>query len=187
MYVLGFVGSPRHGGNTDILVEEALRAASELGGTSKKIYLADLHIEPCKACDACRSDGVCATRDDMDAVRAEMEKADAYVIGTPVYFWGPSAQLKKFVDRWYAFQRKGRCFMNGKKAAVVCAFGDEDPATARNVVGMFEEAFKYLEVDFVDRLLVSAYEKGEVKNDQKALEAARALGRKVVTAISPGE
>ncbi|MEW6081566.1 MAG: flavodoxin family protein [Bacillota bacterium] len=176
MYIVGFVGSPRHGGNTDTLVDEVLKGASKEGAVTRKYSLAGMEIHPCTACDACKPRGECVFEDDMVELAREMEKADVYVIGTPVYFWGPSAQLKAFVDRWYSLQEKGASFMNGKKAALVCTHEDASKTTAQHIVGMFRESFKYLKVDFVDQLLVSIDGKGEVKKDRDAMEAARRLG-----------
>ena len=49
--VLGIVGSPRRGGNTDILVDEVLAGAEEVGALTGKVILSDLEIAPCRACD----------------------------------------------------------------------------------------------------------------------------------------
>ena len=50
------------------------------------------------ACDACRKTGQCAQRDDMQALLEKMERSQAWVLGTPVYWWGPTAQFKAFLD-----------------------------------------------------------------------------------------
>ena len=57
--VIGFVGSPRKHGNTDILVDEILAGAKEAGATVEKVMLDELEIGPCKACYACRPGGQC--------------------------------------------------------------------------------------------------------------------------------
>lgn len=57
MRVLGVVGSPRKGGNTDILVDKVLLGAQEKGNTTNKIFLNDLNIKPCQACMSCKKTG----------------------------------------------------------------------------------------------------------------------------------
>ncbi|NIN64209.1 MAG: flavodoxin family protein, partial [Anaerolineae bacterium] len=83
--MLGFVGSPRRGGNTDILVDEVLRGAEEAGALVEKVTLTKLDIAPCRACDTCRKTGQCAQRDDMPALLEKMYHSQAWVLGTPIY------------------------------------------------------------------------------------------------------
>ncbi|MCY3412832.1 MAG: flavodoxin family protein [Candidatus Heimdallarchaeota archaeon] len=63
--VLGIVGSPRKGGNTDLLVDEILAGSSEAGAIITKIHLNDLNIAPCQACYHCRDYGEYKNQDDM--------------------------------------------------------------------------------------------------------------------------
>jgi multimeric flavodoxin WrbA len=69
---LGIVGSPRKGGNTDILTDEALRGASEAGALTEKVYLVDLDIAPCDGCETCLTSGACVHDDDIDALLEKM-------------------------------------------------------------------------------------------------------------------
>ena len=79
--LLAFVGSPRKGGNTDVLVDEALDAFREAGGATEKVFLSSLNINPCQGCFACMPedglDSVCVTRDDMTELYRKMFEADA--------------------------------------------------------------------------------------------------------------
>jgi multimeric flavodoxin WrbA len=181
MKMLAVVGSPRKRGNTDMLVDEVIRGARQAGSAVEKVFLADLKIEPCDGCDACRKSPQCVHRDDMTALYDSMLESDVWVLGTPVYWWGPSAQLKAFIDRWYMLGRESYRPLQGKRAALVATFADDDPRTARHVLGMLEDAFDYLEMSFEDQLLVTAGDRGEVASNRDALERARALGRKLAS------
>ena len=99
--VLGIVGSPRRGGNTEILVDEVLAGAEADGALTEKVILSKLNIGPCRGCDACGKTGKCVQQDDMHTLLEQMERSQVWVLGTPVYYWGPTAQFKAFVDRWY--------------------------------------------------------------------------------------
>jgi len=66
--VLGIVGSPRKGGNTDALVEEVLEGARSKGAETEKIYLDDLKIRPCDACELCSENGKCVIEDDFQFI-----------------------------------------------------------------------------------------------------------------------
>ncbi|MHA2021933.1 MAG: flavodoxin family protein, partial [Candidatus Thorarchaeota archaeon] len=99
--VLGIVGSPRRNGNTEILVDEVLSAAEENGAAVHKVILSKLDIGACRACDVCRKTGKCVQKDDMEDLVTKMKNSDVLVLGTPIYWWGPTAQFKAFLDRWY--------------------------------------------------------------------------------------
>ena len=75
MNVLGIAGSPRRGGNTDLLLAEVMRGAASKGAAVKTIFLNDLKITPCQHCDACLKTGKCKIEDDMQMVYQELEQA----------------------------------------------------------------------------------------------------------------
>ena len=101
--VLAISGSPRRDGNTERLIDSVLDGASSAGAVTAKLRLADLRIEFCRGCLACYPGGRtrCAVHDDdMTDVVAAMSRADVWVLGTPVYCYGPSGLFKVFLDRW---------------------------------------------------------------------------------------
>ena len=97
--VLGIAGSPRRGGNTDLLLAEFLKGAASRGAEVTTIVLNNLNISPCQHCDACLEAGICRIEDDMQTVYDELERADRVVIAAPIHFMGLSAQTKLMVDR----------------------------------------------------------------------------------------
>jgi len=97
--VVGIIGSPRKGKNTDTLVTKALDGASSVGAKTEKIYLNDLDILPCQACEKFPAPEYCFFHDGMDKIYSILESADALVIGAPAYFASFSAQLKLMIDR----------------------------------------------------------------------------------------
>src|SRR5512141_609564 len=132
--VVGVMGSPRIGGNTDALITEALRGAELAGAEVERIDLVRYSISPCNGCQECRESGLCVINDDVPALIDLMMGSDAWIIGTPVYWWGPSGLLKSFIDRWYSTIHvssiKARM---AKRVALVCTYGDEDPGTPRHI------------------------------------------------------
>jgi multimeric flavodoxin WrbA len=177
--VLAIMGSPRRGGNTDIMLDEVLSGAAEAGALTEKVMLTDLDIGPCLACDACVRDRKCAQRDDMAGLLAQMERSQVWVLGTPVYWWGPSAQLKTFVDRWYGGYRTFS--FPGRRVVLVIPFGDTDPETARHTVGMMQDSLDYVKIELAAVVLAAgANDRGEVLGQPEVLAAARQAGRDVV-------
>jgi hypothetical protein len=169
--VLGIVGSPRRGGNTEILVDEVLRGAEEAGAQVDKVILSKLDIAPCRACDTCGKTGVCVQRDDMLPLLEQMARSQVWVLGTPVYWWGPTAQLKVFIDRWYG----------GRHAILTVPLEDRDARTARHTVGMFEDILDYLKMElFATVLAPGVLHRGEVREHPDILAEARRVGREAI-------
>lgn len=101
--VLILSGSPRKGGNSDLLCDEFLRGALDAGNQAEKIFLGSKRISPCRACYYCKkSGGKCAIRDDMEEILDKMQAADVIVMSSPVYFYSISAQMKAVIDRCVA-------------------------------------------------------------------------------------
>jgi len=97
--VVGIVSSPRKGMNTDTLVTKMLEGAQSIGAETEKIYLNDLEIKPCQACDRFPAPDYCFYRDGMEKIYDVLATADALIIGTPAYFGSFSTQLKLLIDR----------------------------------------------------------------------------------------
>jgi multimeric flavodoxin WrbA len=175
---LGIVGSPRRGGNTEVLVDEVLAGAQEAGASIDKVILSELRISPCKACDSCRKTGVCVQKDDMHQVLALMEQSQVWVLGTPVYWWGPSAQFKAFLDRWYGAKR---AVFRARRVVLVVPLGGESGEIARHTVGMLEDVFDYLGLNHVATILSPGVERvGEVRKHTKVMAEARQAGSRAV-------
>jgi multimeric flavodoxin WrbA len=179
--VLGIMGSPRRGGNTETLMDEVLRAARDAGATTEKAILKELRIGPCQACDGCQGSGICVQHDDMPALIEKMVASQVWVLGTPIYWWGPTAQFKLFMDRWYApANGPNRSAFQGKQVVVTIPMGDSDPATARHTVGMIQDALNWVEANLVDTVLAPGVNAlGEVKKHPELMAAAFSAGSKI--------
>ncbi len=96
-------GSPRRGGNSDILCDQFILGADESGNQTEKIFLRDKDINYCLACDTCQENGgICDQDDDMAEVLDKMIASDVIVMATPVYFYTMNAQMKTVIDRTYS-------------------------------------------------------------------------------------
>lgn len=102
MRVLGISGSPRKGGNSEVLLNSALEPFTEKGWDVVRFHLSDYNILPCKGCDGCQETGKCVIDDDMTQLYGEYSKCDAIIISCPAYYRNVTAQLKAVFDRTYA-------------------------------------------------------------------------------------
>ena len=101
--VLILSGSPRKGGNSDILCDQFMKGALEQGNEVEKIFIAEKKIAPCSGCYFCRkSGGRCALNDDMGDILQKIIDCDVLVLSSPVYFYSVCAQMKIVIDRTVA-------------------------------------------------------------------------------------
>jgi len=119
--VLGIVGSPRKGGNTELIVENALKSAREAGAETDLILLSENKVKPCRACDACSKTGECVIKDDFMHVFNRMAKADGIIMASPSYFESMTPQMKALIDRtgYYNSVARGRTTFDGKVAGAI--------------------------------------------------------------------
>jgi len=181
--LLAVVGSPRKGGNSDTLADAILSGASEVGAEVEKIYLNDLQVRGCQACDKCRGDvqDPCVLDDDMARlVHPKLRACDALLIATPIYYFGPAAQTKLFLDRWYALGGKeGQPHaLAGKRVAIALAYEDADPfcSGAANAMMTFRDAIRWVGAELVGVVYGSAAAPGEIADNRTVMEEARRLG-----------
>ncbi|MFX1331186.1 MAG: flavodoxin family protein [Promethearchaeota archaeon] len=178
--ILGIVGSPRRNGNTEILVDVVLNAAEENGAAVEKVILSKLDIRPCRACDTCRKTGKCVQKDDMEELVTRMMSSDVLVLGTPVYWWGPTAQFKAFLDRWYGVYNQG--LFKEKETVFVIPLEDTNESTYSPILNMFKAIVDYLHMDHVGTILApGVYKRGAVREHQEFIDAARNVGGKLAS------
>jgi multimeric flavodoxin WrbA len=179
--ILAVVGSPRRNGNTHILVSCILEGAQREGAAGNILFLGDLDIHECTGCHACWEGKECSKNDDMNRIYPQIIDSDGIIFGTPVYWYGPTALMKGFVDRFVYFNSpENRARIRGKSAALAVPFEEEDPEAAALLVAFFEKSLRYLEMNLVGKIIVPGVSrKGEIVKKQDLLEEARNLGRRL--------
>jgi multimeric flavodoxin WrbA len=178
--IAAFLGSPRPRGNTDSLAESVLEGAREVGLETQSFTLRSMKVHPCTGCENCWKDGKrCIFVDDGEILYDAMAAADIYLFVTPVYWYGPTAIMKAFLDRLVVFNRpQGRPLVKGKSALLVSAWEEKGMEAAEPMVRLFELGFRSLSVNFEGSLLLDDLgPKNAAVERPGALESARALGR----------
>lgn len=175
--ILVITGSPRKKGNTDILAE-AFAKGAEAKGHSVTVFNASKNLGGCKACDTCWTKGrACSFEDAFTDLEPLLERADAVVFATPLYWFGFSAQIKAAIDRLYSYWSPNalRPLKIKESALLVCA-GDTDMHVFDGLVLSYEIMLRFLNWANAGVLTVpGVMEKGAIlKTD--ALERAQKLG-----------
>jgi multimeric flavodoxin WrbA len=98
-HLLAIYGSPRDGGNTDVLLDHFLKGVSDSNYAIERVYLRNLQFSPCTECEGCAKTGECIIHDDMDDLYAKLLEDERVVLAFPVFFLGPPAIAKAFIDR----------------------------------------------------------------------------------------
>lgn len=175
--VLILSGSPRKGGNSDLLCDEFMKGAKESGNDAEKIFLRDKKVAPCNACYYCKeSGGECAIKDDMAEILDKMQAADVIVMASPVYFYSIDAQMKAVIDRSVA---RWTNIPNKEFYYIMTAAEDSD-----DVMDCTLECFRGFAVcldNAVEKGVIygkGVYDKGEIKN-MPAMKEAYEMGRNV--------
>ncbi|MCM1176119.1 MAG: flavodoxin family protein [Clostridium sp.] len=172
--ILILSGSPRRGGNSDILCDQFMKGAAEAGNIVEKINVASQKIGFCRACYYCRDHkGECVIKDDMKIVLEKMLAADVIVMASPVYFYSVDAQLKALIDRtvarWLEFRDKEFYY-------IMTAAEDSD-GVMDCTLECFRGLAKCLEGSVEKGVIYGkgVYEKGEILN-HPAMQQAYEMG-----------
>lgn len=102
MKIVAFLGSPRTQGNTELLLNEALRAVEEGGHSVVLFRPSRMKFSPCINCGECETTGECVIEDDMKDVYQAIYEGDRFILASPIFFFGLSAQIKALIDRCQA-------------------------------------------------------------------------------------
>ena len=179
--ILGVIGSPRKRGNTHLLVSRILDGAEKEGAVTEALFLNDLNIRECDGCHACWRGKQCSKKDDMNTLYPKIMQSDIIIFGTPVYWYGPTALMKCFIDRFVYFNCPGnRAKIRNKSAVIVVPFEDEDPRTADLLVRFFKKSLHYLEIKLIGKILVPGVSRrGDITKKADRLEEAYTLGKRL--------
>ena len=173
MNILIISGSPRKGGNTELLAEAFAKGAAAHHHV-EIVSVRDYNVNPCLGCNACfKTDGICAQKDDMAIIYEKMSRANMLVIASPVYFYSISAQLKAVIDR---FHNPIRDSLNIKKMALLLVGAASLPELFNAILTEYNLCLKFFEIEDAGKVLVRGVkDKGDINNTD-ALNEAYTLG-----------
>ncbi len=187
--VLALYGSPRRGGNTEILLDEFLKGAEAEGAVIDRLYIVDYLLTPCRECLACFQNGQCVIADDMQRIYERLLAADLVVLASPVFFYGVSGWIKALIDRAQALWAR-KYILNDpslgtggkeRKGFFISVGGTRGPRVFDGAKLTAKYFFDALNADYAGELFFREVDaKGEIVNQPGALDAARAAGRRVV-------
>jgi putative NADPH-quinone reductase len=196
MQILGISGSPRRGGNADLVLEAILSGASETGADTEILYLSDMEMSSCVGCERCRKDKVFTRfEDDLTPVYPRISRAEGVVLVTPVYNYNVTAWMKAFIDRLYCFYDfdnehprgwSSRLADQGKSAILGIVAEQVDPKDFGVTLEAMRMPMEALGYSISGELAVpGVFEAGVVGDRPEVLGQAAGLGRDLAAALRP--
>lgn len=190
--ILAISSSPRRGGNSETLLDEAMKGALSIGARVEKVSLCDFTIAPCVECYGCAKTGRCVVEDDFQRFYLSFLAVDRIILATPVFFMSVSAQGKALIDRcqclWvrkYRLKTRigGRAGVK-RRGYLIASAGSGLPDSfdcARKTALYF---YKTVDMEFSGDVCVNKLEdRGDVEKRPEELKAAFEMG---LAAANPG-
>lgn len=175
--IVVLAGSPRKGGNTDLLVQAFAEGASKKHEV-EVISVVDYKVNPCIGCNACfnREGNTCFQQDDMSVICKKLSTADILIVASPVYFYGISAQLKAIIDRLHTPMRNTFAI---KKLGLILVGAASLPELFDSIKVQYQLILNYFHLEDAGMVLVrNAVNKGDVK-EMDAMKEAYVLGESI--------
>lgn len=173
------VGSPRKNGNTSIMANYLQDNLKKEGISSNISFLYDIEIKPCADCRACKKGNLnCMLKDEASLLYSRIEKSDIIILGTPIYWFGPSATMKLLIDRLRPYYLSNK--LAGKRAALLLAAG-EGTKDCDLTIEMFKRIFQALGMNYIGAVTATAYDAGDVFEDNITLKSLTGLAKTLIT------
>lgn len=185
MNILAISGSPRRGGNSEILLDDVIKAAAGRAAIVRKVILNELKFSGCQECGGCAKTGRCVLNDDMSPLYEQIAAANVLILTSPIFFGSLSAQLKAMIDRcqccWTAKYILGRQWKGAaKKGYLILTSAADKRRFFQSAESIVKNLFAVLDIEFKDRLYCPGVdEQGKICQYPDCLRQAVELGRRL--------
>jgi len=188
MKIAAFLGSPRVEGNSDILLRETLRVVEGAGHDVVIFRLNDMDIKPCQNCGGCNVTGTCIIEDDMQEISGAIRDSDRFILASPVFFFGLSAQSKIMIDRCQSFWCEKNLLKktlpagpHGRKGLLILVGGMKKELGFQCSEATAKAFFRTISVPHHETLSFAGVDdKGEIRNHPTALNDAFEAAKRLV-------
>ncbi len=191
MYILALSGSPRRHANSETLLDEALRGAVDAGAETEKIIASKFRkLIACVNCAHCMTTGECIVRDEMQEIYPKLDRVDALVVASPIYFMGVSAFLKILIDRCQCYWSRKYILKRplfpedpnrSRRGIFIATAGHDKPYVFKGAKMTVKSLFDVLEVSYMDEYFtMSMEEPDDILKVKGAMTDVYDMGRRLV-------
>ncbi|MDD4127873.1 MAG: flavodoxin family protein [Methanomicrobium sp.] len=181
------IGSPRKKGSTAVIAGEAARALKEQGIETEIVFLNDLDIKGCRGCNHCKKTDAaeCAVVDDMQKIYSLIEESDGFVVASPIYFGGVTAQTKAWLDRMFPYIDFNLVpkLSASKKVSFIFTQNQPDAGFFKSGIESFMFAVGLSGLGVKDSLIAADLDEGRkppVRENKEYMEKAYLIGKNLL-------
>jgi multimeric flavodoxin WrbA len=195
--IVGVGGSPRKGGNSDLLIKEILKGAKSYGAVTEEVQLRDYQFQTCIGCEKCRKVNECTgLLDGMQLIYPKIREADGIILVSPIHTYNMTAIMKAFIDRLYCLYYFGKerpgywvsKLADKDRKAIIGAVGEQSDreeggmdltleTMRRSVVALGYEVIEEIPV-------LGVFPKGKIKEQLQIMEKAEEFGKRLASQLS---
>ena len=172
--VLLINGSPHDHGCTDAALTELANTLNANGVETERVWIGKKPIAGCIACRKCVQTGRCVFQDQTNEIGDRMDEFDGIVVGSPVYYGGPTGQVCAFMDRLF-YPRSAK--MAGKVGAAVVSCRRGGATAAFDRLNKYFTISNMIVVGSQYWNQVHGFTPGDVRLDAEGLQTMRTLGQ----------
>jgi multimeric flavodoxin WrbA len=182
MKIITFNGSPRIGGNTEILLREVCKELEKNSIETEHFQLGGKLLHGCTGCRKCvenKNEKCVIETDSINEWVQKIKEADGILLGSPVYFGDITPETKAFIDRVGYVTRANGHLLKQKIGAAVIAVRRAGGLTAFDSInrfflinGMIVPGSSYWNIGIGGA-------KGDVLNDAEGLQTMQNLGKNI--------
>lgn len=192
--VVGFSGSPRKNGNSDILLESIMSGVNQVGFPSDYYNLTGIEFKGCIGCEKCRKTKICTGLvDGMSLIYPKLFSSKGLVLVSPTHNYNVTSWMKAFIDRLYCFYNfesdRPRSWSsqleNQNRKAIVAAICEQESIEDMGfTIEAMKKPLEALGYEIIGELTVfKIFDKAKVKQDDQAMNKAYRLGQKLAISL----
>lgn len=178
-------GSPNENGCTSTAIDEVIRVLKENDIECEKLWLGKKAMPDCIACMQCQKDGKCVYQDEVNVIAEKIDEYQGIIVGSPVYYGGPTGRLTSFLDRLF-FSIPDSKFAGKLGAAIVsCRRGGASGAFERLNQYFLMENMNVVGSQYWNQ--VHGFTADDVRKDVEGLQTMRTLAQNIVWTLKAME
>ncbi len=192
--VVGFSGSPRVGGNSDILLKSVIDGVSRENVYATYMNLSTVKFKGCIGCERCRKDKICTgIVDGMSVLYDTIISSKGLILVSPTHNYNITSWMKAFIDRLYCFYNfandrprswSSQLANQGRKAVIVAICEQERKEDMGFTLEAMSKPLEAIGYEIVgEHAILQVFDKAKIKENMTEIKKATELGRKLAKTI----